>query len=196
MLKTGNNQINTKVYWNHIYNTIGKEDDYWKKTSRFFTALKYVKDGDKVLDVGCGVGVFCKMVRDEKKECEIWGTDISDDVIRDNGKQEGIIYKQGYAGHQKFLPDNYFDVVFAGEILEHMDNPALLFEEAYRVLKKGGYFIVTTPLNTAVTSPEHMWIFDKDDIETLFFSEGFKKIEYVDLPDMEHAYIIFAVGTK
>jgi len=41
--------------------------------------------------------------------------------------------------------DNYFDVVLAGELIEHLFNPDQLLTEIYRVLRKDGYFILTTP---------------------------------------------------
>ena len=197
MKRTGEPQRNTRIYWNYIYNTIGKDDEYWRKTSRFWFALEFVKDKDKFLDIGCGVGVLCDLVKKERKGCEIWGTDISDDAIKNNKKEKkGINFLHGYAGYQDKLPDNYFDVVFAGEIIEHMDDPSLLFKEAHRILKKKGKLIITTPIEDHVTSQEHVWYFDKDDMEKLYFDAGFKKIKFVKMPDMEHLLVFFVVGIK
>ena len=41
--------------------------------------------------------------------------------------------------------NNYFDAVFAGEIIEHLYNPDHLLAETYRVLKLKGIFVLTTP---------------------------------------------------
>ena len=38
-----------------------------------------------------------------------------------------------------------FDILVGGEIIEHIDNPGMLFENARRVLKAGGVLILTTP---------------------------------------------------
>ncbi len=38
-----------------------------------------------------------------------------------------------------------FDYVFCFEVLEHINNPQKVFSEAYRILKKGGSFITSTP---------------------------------------------------
>lgn len=197
MQRTDNIQINTKVYWNHIYTTPAKSQDYWADTRRFPKALEYVKDGDVFLDMGCGVGVLGREVKKRRKGCEIWGVDISDRVLEANKKDDpDIEYRQGYAGYCDFLPNNYFDVVFSGELIEHMDNPLELFKEAYRILKKGGKLIITTPIGKRVDSPEHMWYFDKNDIKNFFESAGFKKPKFVKLPDMEHLIVFFAVGEK
>ncbi len=197
MLKTGNSQINTKVYWDYIYTTPAKEIEYWSDTNRFPKILDYVKDGDKFIDLGCGVGIPERMIKRTKKGCELWGIDISSEVIQKNLKEEpDIKFKQGYIGGLDFLPKNYFDVVFSGEVAEHLDNPLVLFRDAVRILKKGGKLIITTPQEDGVISPEHLWYFDQDDIKNLFHGAGFKKLEFIDLPDMEHLLVFFVVGTK
>lgn len=43
------------------------------------------------------------------------------------------------------LPDASVDIVFATEIMEHLVSPAHMFSEAFRLLRKNGRFIVTTP---------------------------------------------------
>ena len=197
MQQTGNPQVNTKIYWNYIYTTPAKAKDYWSKTHRFPLAVSYVKDGDKFIDLGCGVGIPGRTVKKERKGCEIWGVDISDEVIENNKKDDpDIHYFQGYIGNLGFLPINHFDVVFCGETIEHLDTPSDLFEEAFSILKPGGKLIITTPLKDHINSPEHMWIYTKEDVEKLYRDAGFSKVEFKDLSDTEHLVIIFAVGTK
>ena len=41
--------------------------------------------------------------------------------------------------------DDYFDLVTCSEVFEHLENYRASLREAFRVLKKGGIFIVTTP---------------------------------------------------
>ena len=98
--------------------------------------MKHLKKGDKLLDLGCGVGLAGRYAMDQKG-CEAWGVDISDEIIEANKKDcpEGKWF-QGYIGDTKFLPKNYFDVVFCGETIEHLDDPKVLFKEAYKYLKK------------------------------------------------------------
>ena len=50
-------------------------------------------------------------------------------------------------------PDEHFDLVIAGEIIEHLTyDPMHLFLEARRVLVDGGYLLVTTPNVGSITS--------------------------------------------
>lgn len=197
MKPTGNPQINSRVYWNYIYNTPAKEEAYWSSNGRFPAVVHEVKDGDKFIDFGCGVGIPGKTILETRKDCEVWGTDISDDVIENNKKRDpDIKYFQGYVGYQDFLPNDYFDVVFAGEIIEHLDEPIKLFEEAYRVLKKGGKLIISTPREEAVSSPEHVWEFTEQDVEKLYFDSQFKSVLFKQLENTEHLVIIFSIGIK
>lgn len=197
MKRLPNDQINSKVYWDYIYTTPARSKEYWGRTHRFFTCLDYIKDGDKFIDLGCGVGLPCRLVREKRKSCEIWGVDISSEVIKNNKKDEpSIRWEQGYIGGLSFLPKDYFDVVFCGETIEHLDNPREAFIDAYTILKKGGKFIITTPIENHIQSPEHIWEFAKDDIEKLYTDTGFGKPEFINLPDMEHLMVFFAVGIK
>jgi ubiquinone/menaquinone biosynthesis C-methylase UbiE len=216
MKKTGNLNINTKFYWDYAYANSTFEDsiereanrtEKWvfnekqgrgvRPTKRFITALTFVKDGDKVLDIGCGWGHFIELVIEKYPFNEVWGVDISTSVIeRNKAKNDGGIYYQQYVGHMDKVPDNYFDVVFSGEVLEHMDDPADLIKDACRVLKTGGSFVLTTPLGRSVDSSEHIWYFEKDDIYQLFSDNGFTEPKFVELPNLEKALVIFAVGEK
>lgn len=210
MKATGNLNINTKIYWNTIYGNNHKRNLYAtqgtsveqsdgvvvKPTSRFEYAINHIESSDKVLDIGCGVGVFTRLVKDKHPSCEVWGVDISDKAIEDNKKENpDIKYYQGYIGMLKDIPENYFDVVFTGETLEHLDEPSELISDAYQALKKGGKLILTTPNKDNIMSQEHVWIFDQQDVEDLILSK-FKEVSFEYLPDMEHLYVIFAVAIK
>jgi 2-polyprenyl-3-methyl-5-hydroxy-6-metoxy-1,4-benzoquinol methylase len=211
MKPTGNPNINNKTYWNMIYSDKQKRDVYAaqgtsinisagyfiKPTMRFYRAVEEVKEGDKVLDIGCGVGVFTDLVFRERPNCEIWGTDISDRACHDNTVYNPKIkYLCQKVGEQTELPDNYFNFVFSGEVLEHLDEPKNLFLDAYRVLAPRGRFLLTTPCGDAIKSEEHVWEFNHDDIEDLYHANGFDRVKFIYLPDLEHMLVIMAVGIK
>lgn len=213
MKRTDNPNINTKIYWNNIYGTPDKREEYAvqgtskvpfvtnniliQPTKRFTTALEFIKDQDRVLDIGCGVGVFTSLVKRTYPRCEVWGTDISDKAIEDNKIEiPDICYIHQYIGDQDRLPSDYFDVVFSGEVLEHLDDPNDLFKDAQRVLKKGGKFILTTPDSNMIQSEEHTWEFIHEDIIKLYIDNGFDTPIFRQLPLPEGALVIFSVGDR
>lgn len=192
--------INTKEYWNDVYSD---RDSYKDQeggvtgyTQRFDRALEEIKDGDKVLDIGCGIGSFTELVFNVKNNCEVWGTDISDAVTHENWKRNPKIeYRACEVGAPTYIPTNYFTIVFSGEVLEHLDDPKTLFLDAYNALASGGKFILTTPNGSAIKTPEHTHEFEHEDIETLYIETGFEKPKFVYLPN-EHFLTIFAIGVK
>lgn len=196
MIKTGNKQINTADYWDDRYKD---REAYMKETGmmRFLKALEEIDDHDRVLDIGCGIGQFTELVKATKKDTTVWGTDISPLAIEDNKKRnKDITYYVSTVGEQQLLPDNYFDVVFSGEVLEHIDNPHDLFKDAYKCLKRGGTFIVTTPLNDQIITPEHMHYFTREDVTLLYDVNGFDNIRHIFLPQGYDQLIIMAIGKK
>lgn len=214
MKKTGNLNINIKPYWDRIYADHNKRETYdimsgeidegkfvdgvyIRPSKRIKTASDMVSEGEKSLDIGCGVGTFTKHILAKYPHNECWGVDISRSVVEANKEKmpEAVWYQQ-HVGILDAVPENYFDVVFSGEVIEHLDDPADLLKDAYNSLKSGGRFILTTPKDEAVRSPEHVWYFSKKDIKELFENNGFVDIEFIDLPDVEKEIIIFCVGVK
>jgi len=216
MKATGNTNINSKRYWNTIYGDKASRATYAAQgtdkghievkehqhactveTARFTTALTYIKENDKVLDIGCGVGVFTNLVKTTFPDSDVSGVDISNTAIEANKEEnDTIFYQQGYIGRLDFLPENSYDVIFCGETIEHLDEPVELFKEAYKLLKKGGKLIITTPKEENIKSEEHLWYFKQEDVEELFMRAEYKEIKFEYLKDMEHLLIIFAVGIK
>jgi ubiquinone/menaquinone biosynthesis C-methylase UbiE len=190
-------QTNTKVYWNDSYGNPTKASEYKASSERFEEAVKFIKEGDKFIDLGCGVATPARLLKKNNVKTEVWGVDISDVVIEQNkGDIPEGKWQQGYVGSLDFLPKNYFDVVFSGEVIEHLDDPADLFREAYSILKDGGKLIITTPIEDKIRSEEHVWSFDKEDMIKLFTDAGFKDLKFVELKDLEYTFIFFVVGTK
>lgn len=113
-----------------------------------FAALGgYFKDGDSVLDLGCGNGRFYELICPPGKEIKYFGLDNSSRLI-EMAKQK---YPQGQfiLGDGLALPfgENFFDKVLCAAALHHLPGYDLRREflrQAYRVLKEGGWLVLTT----------------------------------------------------
>lgn len=100
--------------------------------------------GAKILDVGCGAGFLSNELGG--KNFDVTGIDISKDSLHiaqsyDTSKKVKYLHGNAYS-----LPfrDGSFDAVVAMDILEHVEDPAKLIEEASRVLRQGGLFFFHT----------------------------------------------------
>ena len=91
--------------------------------------------GRRVLDVGCGKGRFLRILRDQEPWGDLWGLDISEEMLR--YVPEGIHTR---AGSMTELPfeDEYFDGAYATESLEHAVEIEKAVAEICRVVKPGG----------------------------------------------------------
>jgi ubiquinone/menaquinone biosynthesis C-methylase UbiE len=74
------------------------------------------------------------------------GIDFLQDRL-DIAKEKGIKVKSvDLSKNEKIdFPDEAFDFIFCGDVIEHLFSPDFLIEEIYRILKHGGYAIISTP---------------------------------------------------
>ena len=77
--------------------------------------------------------------------------------------------------------DQIFDLVFAGEVLEHLNAPAQALNEWTRVLRTGGRLCLSTPNGRLVklkgNHPEHKHLFTAGDLENSLTRRGIKRIK-------------------
>jgi malonyl-CoA O-methyltransferase len=101
------------------------------------TLVKFLGDltDKRVLDVGCGKGRFARVLRERYPRAEIWGLDISEEMLR--FVPAGIHTKAGSMTELPFAAST-FDVVYATESLEHAVEIERAVGEMCRVLKPGG----------------------------------------------------------
>ena len=102
--------------------------------------LSHLSPDAIVLDLGAGSGRVAAM-NFKAAGRSMFGIDV-DLAISANCQIDG-----GCVGDASRLPfrDAAFDLVFADNVLEHLDKPELVFAEVARVLKPGGRFLVKTP---------------------------------------------------
>lgn len=190
------NNINTKEYWDNKYTNHSHEygNQHIKQTARWVEVLPYLEANDGLMDLGCGVGEFLSYVNDNVSiPIAYGGIDISSVAIDTTATKvpNGRFYVADLMNLDQ-LP-NKCDVVFCGETLEHVDNPEKIFALAKQALNTNGRFIITTPLNNAIKSPEHVHSFSIPYIEELFDKYGF---ENVNIKTLFEDKVIFAVGFR
>jgi SAM-dependent methyltransferase len=113
--------------------------------------------GRRVLDAGCGPGIYAAWLLDHGGE--VVGVDISERMValarqRVGGRAEFIV--ADLAHPLDFLADASFDVVVAPLVVDYVRDWGSLFREFFRVLRPGGCFVFSVEHPFSDFSHRHM----------------------------------------
>jgi SAM-dependent methyltransferase len=97
--------------------------------------------GRRVLDLGCRDGALTQAYLDGN---EVIGVDADREALAEAARL-GIETHWADLDQPLDLEDGSFDVVVAGELLEHLRDPQRLVGEVRRVLRPGGTFVASVP---------------------------------------------------
>ncbi len=149
------------------------------RRASLFVSVGKIKAGEKVLELGCGTGLFTRKVYEATK-ASIIATDLSEELL----EEARLKFKEGdfrkADAMQLEFPDSSFDVVFGSSILHHLDMDRSL-KEIFRVLKNGGRMVFAEPnmINPQILIQKNIpfikkWLGDSPD-ETAIVRWRFKK---------------------
>jgi SAM-dependent methyltransferase len=164
-----------------------------------FPYFSILKNAEKVLDIGCGKGIFLDILKNAGKET--YGLEPDTHALQ--------ILKN--KGHQAIAGDIFtatieadsFDLVTMFQVFEHIENPALLIHEVYRILKPGGYFVFETPNSASKLAknknfwrslefPRHLILHSPKSVENLLRKENFQTEIFVRVSpgDVKSSYFL------
>ena len=126
----------------------GLEPSDFELRRRFL--LANVKPGQRVLDVGCGEGRFATELM--RAGADVVAADVAEEPLRRARIRHPELELRllDCAGSWE-LPDAAFDVVWAGEVIEHVHDTAAWLSEVRRVLRSGGALLLSTPAHGRLT---------------------------------------------
>jgi ubiquinone/menaquinone biosynthesis C-methylase UbiE len=144
----------------------------------FFAYVEAAKKvQDNLLEVGCGIGRGLALLTE--KVSHYTAIDKNQNLIEQLQKE----YPQNTFIAQNIPPfstlkDNTYDFVVSFQVIEHIQKDEDFIKEIYRVLKKGGKFLVTTPnrLLSLTRNPWHIREYTSQELETLIL-KYFPKVE-------------------
>ncbi|KKQ70791.1 hypothetical protein A2192_00345 [Candidatus Nomurabacteria bacterium RIFOXYA1_FULL_35_17] len=169
---------------NKILNTF---TTYYTKISFFFIKLlisihlpKNIKH-PKVFDIGCGSGEFLSQLPSKYKKYGIDINPISAQLIQNHKIKFQI--KDFLQSNPK---SNYYHLVTAFHVIEHIANPQLFLQKIYKSLKPGGLALISFPNSNSfgsklgkqnwfhLDSPRHLFIPNKTSIHILLTKYNLK----------------------
>jgi 2-polyprenyl-3-methyl-5-hydroxy-6-metoxy-1,4-benzoquinol methylase len=109
--------------------------------------LKQHRAAGTLLDVGCGTGTLWSFVSDSFDN--YFGADI---IHYSSFPPDGHFIPVDLDQQRILLADEVADVVTALETIEHVENPRELFRELVRLLRPGGWLLITTPNQLSLLS--------------------------------------------
>lgn len=98
----------------------------------------------KLLDLGCGGGEFTIELGERIGVVEAFGVELSQDAAR-RAEEKGIGIFRSDLNERFPIERDVFDVVVSIQVIEHLHNTDNFIKECYRVLRSGGYAIISTP---------------------------------------------------
>ncbi|MGE5248067.1 MAG: class I SAM-dependent methyltransferase [Verrucomicrobiota bacterium] len=139
----------------------------------------------RLLDVGCGRGLFLRVMR--VAGWEVAGVEADAEVSRKISEAHGLDVRSGDPGRWGFA-DGSFDVVTLHHVLEHVARPAEIIRHCRRLLRDGGLLLAAVPNRDSVQAavggarwfhldvPFHLHHFTAAGLSDLLRRSGFRVV--------------------
>jgi SAM-dependent methyltransferase len=111
--------------------------------------------GSKVLDVGCGSGEIARIINE--KGYSVSGIDFSQIAI-ELAQKQGVNSQLADLDAGIPFDNNTFDIVWAGDVIEHVFDPIFVLNEINRVLVPDGQLLCTIPYDLNIATRLRIFI--------------------------------------
>lgn len=123
-----------------FYSQIQDKGYYLVDKQEYREASNFITAENKVLDIGCGIGNFSKLIK-SKMYTGLEFNPKAIEIARLNGIN---VLNESVQSHSKKFK-NYYDIVCYFQVLEHIEQPDEFIQDSINCLKKGGKLIFAVP---------------------------------------------------
>lgn len=151
--------------------------------------------GDKILEIGCGLGFFLKLATDHGLKAQ--GVEISSFAATYGRQNFNVnIYNGELDGFQ--CEDRSFSAIVMFDLLSHLYNPRVFLKRIYRLLKEDGFLVMRVGDKTGFfekfnqkrwSAPEHVYHFTYRTLSRILKESGFSVIAYDPAFDSGFPYL-------
>lgn len=107
--------------------------------------LKYLPETAKrILDIGCGNGALASVVK-QKNDAEVWGIELMEEEAKVALDVLDKVFIGNCEQYIDGLPENYFDVIYFNDVLEHLADPYTVLDTLKSKLSLNGVIISSLP---------------------------------------------------
>lgn len=118
---------------------------FWKRYDVVYR-LSQLRPDMNVCEFGCGIGVFLPTLT--KQVASVYAVDIFPQYAREIARRFNLTVN--ILEDISIIPDDSLDIIFAVEVMEHLDHPEEITRLFYKKIKSGGKLIVSSPTETAL----------------------------------------------
>lgn len=123
--------------------------------------LKYIPAGAvRILEVGCGEGNFCRLLK--KKSTEVWGLEINPEAAVIASQVCDKVLTGSFEELHTQLPSGYFDCVIFNDVLEHLYDPWTTVGQVKALLSEHGVLVSSIPNFRYISNIITEILFQKD----------------------------------
>ncbi len=173
-------------YWDNIHIKYESTYDGWLDKY-----LKYFNKEDFIVELGCG-RAYCSKYLLEKGYSNIVACDFSEEALKIVNKECKNLKTKLFDISKRFpFEDNSINVLVADLCLHYFnyETTKYIFDEIYRVLKKGGYLVARV---NSVNDKNHL-LENANELEKHFYYDGKIYKRFFDKDDFEELFKKFEV---
>ncbi len=160
----------------------------------------------QILDIGCGTGFRTSRLK-YNLSSEVTGIDISNKNIKIAKNRYPEIKFKIMSAEKMLFTDNFFDEVYAVDVLEHVNNLDKTIEEINRVLKKAGKLTVVVPAEKSenwlikirpnyLKEMNHQRIFKQGELKSILSKKNYSLNKIKAQNFIEHLELYFFTKTQ
>lgn len=154
---------------------------------------RFLGKGDRVLDAGCGTGLFC--LEAEKRGFSVEGIEPSANLVELGRRTLKVPIRRALL--EEFDPEYLYRGIVLWDVLEHVPDPVGMIRRCRILMESGGYLFLQVPNSAGLSNrmktflcrtglknsdfkhfglPGHLYSFNRQSITALLRAGGFRPV--------------------